>query len=228
MARFQEVLEKLSALIESGSVRGGEKLPPERVLAETFGASRTSVREAIRILAERGVLESRQGDGTYLRAPGPDTDPDGLRRACAEAFDEHRRRLGEILAFRRILEPGVAALAAQNIAPAELERLKALACDQQRRLLAHADDADVDAAFHLALARATGNRVLVDVLTALAGILAQSRSEHLRGPERKRLSHRDHLRIIDALERRDPDLARRVMKEHLACIAADLAEEIEP
>lgn len=226
MARFQEVLNQLETLINSSSMRGGDKLPPERTLAETFGTSRSSVREAIRILAERGILESRQGDGTYLCAIG--AEPDGLRRACAEAFDAHRRRLAKILEFRLALEPGIATLAARNADPHDLERLKALACDQQRRILTGEDDAALDAAFHLQLAHATHNPVIVDVLTALDETLAQSRSEYLRNPDRKRRSQEDHLRLIDAVESHDPTQARRAMEDHLDSIAAALAQEMDP
>lgn len=214
MARHREILERIQGLIASGQLRCGDRLPPERTLAETFRVSRNSVREAIRALAERGVLESRRGDGTYVRAQ----DEGALRLSFEEAFGAQRDKLREIFELRRVLEPGIAALAAQRASPRAIERLKVIACDQQRRLLAGEDDADLDAGFHRELALAVGNAALTGVLKAAGGILAESRSEFLQSPERRRASAAGHLRIIDALERRDPEACRRAMEEHLETV----------
>ena len=78
---YQKLTERLRQFMEEGHFRDGDKLPPERALAESFGVSRSSVREAIRALAEKGLLESRQGDGTYVRVP--DIEP--LKEAILEA-----------------------------------------------------------------------------------------------------------------------------------------------
>ena len=80
---YQKLTERLRQFMEEGHFRDGDKLPPERALAESFGVSRSSVREAIRALAEKGLLESRQGDGTYVRVP--DIEP--LKEAILEAVD---------------------------------------------------------------------------------------------------------------------------------------------
>lgn len=214
MARYQEILDRLQELIASGQLRCGDRLPPERTLAETFRVSRTSVREAIRALAERGMLESRQGDGTYVRAQ----DEASLRRAFEEAFAAQRDKLHEIFELRRVLEPGIAALAARKAGPRVLERLKVIVCDQQRLLLEGRDDTELDARFHLELARAAGNTILADVLRTVHDLLAESRSEHLRTPERGRISAQGHLRVIAALERRDPEACRKAMEEHLETV----------
>lgn len=214
MARYLEILDKIQDLIASGQLRCGDKLPPERTLAETFRVSRNSVREAIRALAERGVLESRQGDGTYVCAQ----DEAALRRSFEEAFTAQRDKLREIFEFRRALEPGIAALVARKAGPRILERLKVIACDQQRLLLEGRDDAQLDARFHLELARAADNAILVDILRTVHDLLAESRSEYLRTPERRQLSVAGHLRIIGALERRDPEASRKAMEEHLETV----------
>ena len=117
--------------MEEGHFRDGDKLPPERALAESFGVSRSSVREAIRALAEKGLLESRQGDGTYVRVP--DIEP--LKEAILEAVDSEGLMFDEVTEYRRIVEPGIAEIAAVRHTSEQLDRLKIIACDQQRRLL---------------------------------------------------------------------------------------------
>ncbi len=224
MARYRDIVIRLKDLIATHGLTAGQRLPAERELAELFQVSRTSVREAIRALAEQGVLESRQGDGTYVR----EHDPGALAQACSQVFAAHGRRLREIMEFRNILEPGLATLAAQRATAEDVARLKVLACDQQRLILTDEDDSPLDAAFHLQLARATGNHVLVDVLDALGAVLQQSRAEHLRGPERRRASQESHLRIIDAVEARAPEAARKAMEEHLRLVWLELLGEIEP
>ena len=105
---YQKLTERLRQFMEEGHFRDGDKLPPERALAESFGVSRSSVREAIRALAEKGLLESRQGDGTYVRVP--DIEP--LKEAILEAVDSEGLMFDEVTEYRRIVEPGIAEIAA--------------------------------------------------------------------------------------------------------------------
>ena len=159
---YQKLTERLRQFMEEGHFRDGDKLPPERALAESFGVSRSSVREAIRALAEKGLLESRQGDGTYVRVP--DIEP--LKEAILEAVDSEGLMFDEVTEYRRIVEPGIAEIAAVRHTSEQLDRLKIIACDQQRRLLVGENDGDLDARFHLALAECTGNKLLIDTVAA--------------------------------------------------------------
>lgn len=216
LRRYEQITARILELLRSGGLTPGDKLPPERSLAERFGVSRNSVREAIRALAEQGVLESRRGDGTYVREP----DGASLAAAFAASFEAQRGRIAEIFQFRRMIEPAIASLAAKNAGPEQIDRLKVLVCDQQRRLLAGQDDADLDAAFHLELARASGNRVVTEALAALHDILAETRSGFLQTPERRRTAVEAHLAVIDALEARDRDAAAGAMERHLRAVEA--------
>ena len=136
--RYQKLSERLRQFMAENHFRDGDKLPPERALAESFGVSRNSVREAIHALAERGLLESRHGDGTYVRVP----DMEPLRSAILEAVDSEGHMFDEVMEYRRILEPAVAELAALRRTPEQLDRLKIIACDQQRRILIDGDDGE--------------------------------------------------------------------------------------
>lgn len=209
MRRSQEIAEHLANRMAAGEIKAGARLPPERSLAAALGASRGCVREALRFLAAQGLVESRPGSGSYARSP------EGQDLALAQALTAQRLRLAHVFAFRRVLETGAAELAARGATARDLEQLKVVVCDQQRRLLDGSDDADLDAAFHQGLARATGNPVFVQALAALAPLLAESRARDLQTPQRRRASAEHHLRILDALARRDPELARRAMDAHL-------------
>jgi GntR family transcriptional regulator, transcriptional repressor for pyruvate dehydrogenase complex len=208
---YQDVREHIQDLIRKGDLRVGDKLPPERKLAETFDVSRNSVREAIRVLTENNIVQSRQGDGTYVCA----ADDGSLMNSFARALGNKRRRVREIFEFRRILEPQIAFLAASNITRNEIDRLKVLTFDQERRIVSGEEDSDLDAAFHLSLARATRNSVIVQVLRSLNDVLSETRSDGLQSEERRTASLRTHILIVDALEKRDPEATKQAMKAHL-------------
>ncbi len=213
--RYRHVVARLQAMMAAGELPVGRRLPPERELARTFGVSRTCIRQAIQSLAQQHLLETRQGDGTYVCAP----DPEALARSLAQAVVVNQQMLREIMEFRLLLEPQIAAMAAENITPAQLDRLKILVCDQDRKILADEDDALLDAAFHLLLAEATGNRLIYQVFSIMQGAINDCRSGLLQSNLRRRASLEAHLQLIDALEARDPEQAARVMREHLHTVA---------
>ena len=125
---YQKLSERLRQFMAENHFQDGDKLPPERALAESFGVSRNSVREAIHALAERGLLESRHGDGTYVRVP----DMEPLRNAILEAVDSEGHLFDEVMEYRRILEPAIAELAALRRTP---EHLCLAECSGNRLLI---------------------------------------------------------------------------------------------
>lgn len=139
-----------------------------------------------------------------------------MAASLSHAVQAQPKRVEEIFEFRRLLEPQIAFLAAQHITRKEMDRLKILVVDQERRIMAGKDDADLDADFHLLLAGATGNRVIHEVVKTLSHILRETRSEDLQSEQRRTASVRTHILIIDALERRDAERAREAMHRHLA------------
>ncbi|MDX9834001.1 MAG: FadR/GntR family transcriptional regulator [Desulfobulbus sp.] len=216
---YTTVVERIRDRIRAGTLAPGDQLPPERQLARELAVSRTSVRQALQALAERGVVVSRQGDGTYVA--------DGLAAsfpgdAILDALNRERGVLGDILEFRRLLEPQIAALAAQRIKAENIDRLKVVVCDQQRALLAGREDAELDAEFHRLLAEYAGNRVLVRVMAALRATVDETRAARLRTSGRRSASVEGHLRLIDALEAGDAAAAHGAMERHLAEIGTCL------
>jgi GntR family transcriptional regulator, transcriptional repressor for pyruvate dehydrogenase complex len=208
---YNEIVEKILGMIRSGELREGQRIPSERSLALSFGVSRNCIRQAIQTLSERKILEGHRGDGTYVCA----VDETAVIDSFALVLQAKGDLIREILEFRMLMEPQIASLAARNITREELDRLKIIICDQERKILAGKEDSELDGAFHLLLAAASKNRIVKQVMDMMNEILGESRSESLWNETRRKASVVGHLRIIDALENRDPDMAFEAMKEHL-------------
>lgn len=209
--RHEQIIESLRGLIEAGELKPGDRLPPERALAETFRVSRNSVREAIRALAQRGVLESRRGAGTFVAQ----RDEADMAEAFAEVFSLQRRRLEDIFEFRRMVEPAIAALAAKRVDKAMLKELDALLDRQQDQVWTRQRAEEADMEFHRLLALASGNTILVDLLDAMHGAVSESRADTLQTPARMRKSLENHRMILVALAEGNEEGARAAMSEHL-------------
>jgi GntR family transcriptional repressor for pyruvate dehydrogenase complex len=208
---YNGIVERILGMIRCGELKEGKKIPSERSLALSFGVSRNCIRQAIQTLSERQILEGHRGDGTYVRTP----DETALIDSFALVLHAKGDLIREVLEFRMLMEPGIASLAAGNITRGELDRLKIIVCDQERRILAGKEDSELDAAFHLQLAAASKNRIVKQMMDKMNEILGESRSESLWNETRRKASVAGHLKIIDALENRDPDMAFEAMKEHL-------------
>ena len=210
---YTAIIERIRDLIRNGELVPGDRLPPERKLAEALGVSRNSLRQAFQALAERKIIESRQGDGTYLLAS---LEAFSQSDAIFDTIHAQSGFIRDILEFRHLMEPQIAALAASRIEPAALDRLKILICDQQRALMAGRTDDTFDAEFHRQLAQCSGNLVISQMMTTIASIINETRSTWLQSNERRNASVEGHLRIIDALESRDAAVAFKAMQAHIA------------
>ena len=213
---YNRLSDRIRAFIEEQNYRCGDKLPPERTLAESFGVSRGSIREAIRILNEKGILRSRQGDGTYVHSP--DISP--LQGALLEVVDAKGEMFDQIIEFRRIVDPPIAMLAAVRCTPEQLNMLKIVVCEQHMRCLSNENDGDLDAQFHTMLAECTANPMLVNAAKTINNAYAECRASELRTPEWRKLSLNAHLRILKAIENRSPDEAHNAVMAHLETIAS--------
>jgi GntR family transcriptional regulator, L-lactate dehydrogenase operon regulator len=223
MRLADQVVEKLLALVQARELQPGQRLPAERQIATELGVSRTSVREAIQRLTSQGVLASRRGDGTYLQAA---TSPEWLQGAVAPLThlldtDPHYRY--DVLETRHALETSAAWLAAQRATAQDKERLQRafdVMVDHQRR--GHAElAARADAQFHLAIAEASHNVVLVQVMHSLFTVVLSTveRNRHdmfrMSAPETLRKLTSEHQNLMQAILDGDPQRARECIGEHL-------------
>jgi GntR family transcriptional repressor for pyruvate dehydrogenase complex len=212
---YEGIVGQIQALIAEGRLRPGDQLPPERVLAETFQVSRTSVREALRALELRGLVEGKQGGGTYVRA----VSADDLARSMTSALLAGKREIAELFELREMIEPAIARKAAERARPehlAELERI----LDQQRQKVERGEPyPDEDAAFHYTVAVAASNAALLRLVNVVMDLLRESRSTYLQSGERPRRSLEGHRMLLEAFRAHDPDRAEQIMGEHIAAVA---------
>ena len=202
------IAQALEREIQKGNFTPGDRLPAERPLAAQYQVSRNTVREAIKTLVEKGVVETRVGAGSYVaQTPG---------KALGQALAQNRKRLRDILEIRILLEPQMARLAAQRISPPLLDQLKSLVAEQEKAISKGKTGAAQDMAFHRCLALAGDNQVLLELYDTLSEILAESRAGDLQSPRRLKASVETHRSLIQALEARDPDTAARAMESHMA------------
>jgi GntR family transcriptional repressor for pyruvate dehydrogenase complex len=208
---YHEIVDQIKELIAEGRIKPGDRLPPERELAELFQASRNSVRDAIRVLEQMGLIESRQGNGTYVRT----LSADELTEPLALCLLQSRTQMKELWEVRRIVEPALAESAAAHITEEELVELELILEMQQRKVQAGFIALEEDAAFHYGIAEAARNGVMMRVMDTLVDLLRQSRERSLQQRDRPAFSHAGHVRILSALRRRDPAAARAEMLQHL-------------
>lgn len=225
--KVDHVLNSLRQAIEAGQLAVGERLPPERELAASFGVGRSSVREALSVLQMGGLLEVRHGQGTYVLGP----EPTGAAFGTATPGDQF-----DFLALteaRYAFELGVARLAAERRTPQGLSDMQS-ALQGLQTAAETTDEARFETAnleFHLALARSTGNAALCNLARSLHAPLASHAARRVRRafygvmPERMRLAVPLHAAIAQAVEAGQPEAAMRAVMAHYANVAAPLLEE---
>jgi len=198
-------------MVEAGNLKPGDRLPPERQLAVLFAVSRNSLREAIKSLEQKGVLESRPGAGTFIA----ETSQADLARHFEEIFNQERHRLEDIFELRLLLEPQIAHLAAGRISRQALDHLHELIVAHECALEEDSSIHEFDLSFHDTIALATGNQSIVRLMEEMHDLFNESRDETLQSPARCRMSLEDHRKILDALRNGDSEAARIAMTEHL-------------
>jgi GntR family transcriptional repressor for pyruvate dehydrogenase complex len=212
--RNEEVRRQIEDAIKGGDFAPGERLPSERELVETFGVSRVSVREAIRSLEAIGLVRVYHGRGVFV------TDRrSGLGEPMARWLDRHRDEVLELLGVRGALDEYAAALAAENHDAAKIAAItaahEAFAAAVENEASA-GDLVPLDIDLHVAIAEASGNRLLYDLLSDLHSYLAESRYLALVLPGRPARSAAEHAEIVAAIATGDAAAARLATGNHIA------------
>ena len=215
----EEVADRIRVLILDGTFPPGQPLPPERLLAEQFGISRGSVRDALRMLELVGLLETRHGQGTFPR----ELTVERLVAPLASVMTYRQDLRDELMDVRRMFEPAVARAAAQRATEEDIADLQRIIEAQRRKLETDQSTIVEDTAFHAILARCTRNRVIMSIMATLNDLLVESRTQSLRHKGRPGRSLVGHEAVVAALRQRDPDAAAQAMARHIDQIA-DLQE----
>ncbi len=223
---FEEIADKIADMVRAGEFPPGSRLPGEREMSERLGVSRVTVREAEIALQARGTLRIRAGSGVYVCGPaGSDSAGAALEGALptVSAF--------ELTEARSLFESEAAALAAPIISDADLAKLDDLLAQM---VAAGEDDARstaVDREFHMTIAAASGNRVIIHTIKTLWKF-------RMEDPEVRRthqsICHHDgdarqaeHVAVVEALRRRDPKAARQAMRLHFSRLLESMLDATE-
>ena len=209
----EDVVSRLRDMIHSGELSSGDRLPPERDLAKVLGVSRPTLRAGLRSLSAVGILQSRQGSGTFVveAEESPTLDTSALRLLSAL----HGFTSDEMFQARLALEMSIAALAAEN---ASVEQITLLA-EAIAGMYASLDDPEqylvYDMQFHQLVAAASGNGILTALMNMIAAILYDYRRKTVKRATDLKESAEQHHNIYRAIREHNSDSARQAMRVHL-------------
>jgi len=215
---YEQIVKQIEESILKGALKPGDQLPAERDLAQQFGVSRTAVREAVKTLREKGLVESYSGRGTFIT--------NGTSQAIKQSLDFMMRigqqdGLAQLAEVRQILEPEIAALAASRVQEQHLAMMREAVAVMDEALRDPDAYIEADLDFHLSLAEAAENPIILSLIDSIVGLLREQRLRIFYvdgGPDRGQYHHK---RILEAVEQRDEDRARDAMRAHLQQVRED-------
>ena len=186
-----QIADQIRSSILAGEFNPGDKLPPERELAEMFGVSRPSVREALNILASAGLVESYQGGGTVVKSLVESTTGPPL----SELIKVEQERALDVIEVRKCMEGWTAYYAAQRALPEDLRRLESIVAEMERNLDGFKPSQDLDAHFHIVIAQATHNIVWLHMMQSIFDAMKEFQQSVWRAVY---LTQEDHRNLVSA------------------------------
>jgi len=222
---YMKIVEQVRDLIKEGRLKPGDKLPPEHILAEKFGTSRPSVREALSALEILGITESRGGKGNFIK--------DNLN---TPSYEQKYRELEEeespfeVLEARKAVEIEIAELAAKKATQEDIDVISESLNKMKGAMSNIPEMMEFDREFHMSIARAAHNNLLFSMMTYLSNLLKEKlwvnmkeKSWNLPGYPQKYL--KDHTEIFNAIKNKDSKNARKQVYHHLASVEKDLLRD---
>ncbi|SFR10616.1 FadR/GntR family transcriptional regulator [Desulfoscipio geothermicus] len=216
-SRSQRIVLQIRELLADGKLKAGDKLPPERELANMFNVSRTSVREAIRTLSAMGLVEIKKGYGVFMK----EANLDSVISNVADALILSKEEMKQLFEIRKVLETQAAAWAALRASEDEIEELETIISEvksSKKRKLDLALAREYDERFHGAIIKASHNVVLVKIMSGLFDVLDKVRTKTAIVPGRAAQSINDHEAIAKAIAERDAPKAMQAMYEHIESV----------
>ena len=220
---YKQVYQLIETQIIDGEFGIGDKLPTENELTEVYKVSRTVIREAIKALKEKGWVETRVAKGTFV--------VHNVAKSVESSFDvtvrlKPEEKFSNLIQVSLILEPEIAALSAISASSADIALMRQ-AVDQMEKALAENNSIDAflegDFAFHMAMAESTGNNLIRLIIAPVVNLMRDIQRYHLSYVEGgNQRSQHNHKRVMDAIERHDPDAARLSMYAHIIQVRDDI------
>jgi GntR family transcriptional repressor for pyruvate dehydrogenase complex len=212
-----KVVQQLRSLIETGEYKPGDRLPSERALCEAMSVSRIAIREAIRGMAAKSLLEVRPGDGTYVKQV---TASDFVDPLTAKLMGDYTLR--DLLEFRRVIEIAIAGLAAQHATEEDLKDMRNILHEMKECLKVNNDYLEPDLAFHHIVAKASGNKFLQLTLDRFGDTIREAIRETSEDPGAPQRAYKLHYDIYKKIRDHDVEGAKKFMYEHLLRVEKDL------
>lgn len=216
-----KVVQRLRILIEQSNMQIGDRLPAERKLSEQLSVSRSSLREAIQQLVTMGILQSKAGAGTYLHQLPANWSQDQIVEPLSDLLSQDPEYRFDVQEARIVLEGGTAWYAAQRATVEDKQKIRKY-FDQINHFQLQGDDAQsaiADANFHLAIAEASHNLVLIQMMRSLFDLLQYNvmlgRRKVYTTPRHFEKLHDQHFQVMDAIDRQDPEAARKAVCGHI-------------
>lgn len=210
-----QIAEQIRSSILAGEFAPGDKLPPERELAEMFGVSRPSVREALNLLASSGLVMSYQGGGTVVKSLVETSSANPL----SELIRVQQDRALDVIEVRKCMESWTAWYAAQRALPDDIRRMEEILAGMKHNLELKQPSEDLDANLHIVIARATHNIVWLHLMQSLFDAMKEFQQTVWRAVylthEDHQLLYEHHSAIVQAIKAREPQAARDAMVHHL-------------
>ncbi len=222
---YVRIVKQIRNLIAQGKLKPGDKLLPELILAEKFGTSRPSVREALTALEILGIVESRAGKGNFIKD-----------KVEASIYDQEFKKLKkqmspfELLEARKVMESGIAEIAAQKASQKDIDIIQESVDKMKGSMTDAREIMKLDAEFHMNVAKATHNSILSSIMTDLTEALRETlwtymKTKSYRIPERVQKYVKENATVLEAIKNSDCESARRRMYDHLAGVEHDLFNE---
>jgi len=219
-----QVVQEIKKIISEKKMLPGDKFYSENELTELLHVSRSSIREAVRLLELNGKVTVQHGKGIFI------SDPGHLgREAFGTWLRENETSVAEHFEIRLIIDPKAAAYAAKNADPVDIEKLEGI-CDQFRKMAESGDPADmikIDEQFHLQLAKSTKNRTLYMMMKTMTQALPEGWISSLHVPGRIKKTASEHLTVVQAIKARNATLAEQRMEEHLQNALEDIRSSMK-
>jgi len=214
-----KIAEQIKTLINSGELKPGDALPPERELVKVFNVSRASLREALNTLAGMGFLEMSQKHRTIIKslASGRMTDP------LHHLLQEDIQSVFELIEVRKAVETWSAYHAAKRATVNDIARLEKSVESMRIKIAQGISVVEDDANFHLAISEATHNKIQTHLMFSIYDILKESLGKYLESIKMSDI-YDQHCKVVEAIKKRDPDLAAARMREHLDYVESRVKE----
>jgi len=225
---YEQVASELLDMIREGKLQPGQKLDSVQQLAENFSVGRSAIREALTSLRAMGLIELRQGEGTYVRK----FEPGDITYPIDQALLMDREDIAHLLEVRKILETGVAITAAMQHTEEDLANMKNALLDMKKATGNEELGERADLDFHMALVKATHNPLLISLMSHVSDLLVKAMEETRRIWLYSKVStleklYEQHAQVLQHIENREPELSRKAMLDHLNSVEDMLKDYIK-